>query len=182
MATIRRWLKKIENNDTKPKPKTGRPKAIGKETQEKMLDYLEEDRCRTAADIYRNSLVNHKQVSKSTIERMLNNEGLFARIAIPKPKISEINIEKRMAWAKKHEKWTSRNWNQIFFSDECKLFPEKGGKLYVRKKEEENWTEEKFMVQESLFHGGLEIMIWGCICSAGPVDLIWLHSSLTSEV
>ena len=56
----------------------------------------------------------------------------------------------------------------MWFSDESKMCPEKCGKHFVRKKNNESWNDKRFFKEEKAYHGGLEIMVWGIISVDGP--------------
>ena len=52
--------------------------------------------------------------STSTVQRRLRESGINGRIAAKKPLLKDTNNKKRLAWAKKHEKWTLDSGNLLF--------------------------------------------------------------------
>ncbi len=82
---------KLEDSCT-PKKSSGRPSVIGNETGKKMIEEIKMDCETTAADLARNTKINHNNVSVSTIKRFLNDNDIVARRMIRTNFISEKNI------------------------------------------------------------------------------------------
>jgi hypothetical protein len=57
-------------------------------------------------------------VSPQTIRNILRRAGYQSYKTASKPFISEVNRKKRIAWAKKHVKWSLDDWKDVLFSDE----------------------------------------------------------------
>lgn len=66
----------------------GRKKKYGEETAQRILDFAEENRDIGARKIANLVDINATGLSYSTINRMLNNDGLIARRKVLKPKLS----------------------------------------------------------------------------------------------
>lgn len=64
-----------------------------------MIEFITENRERTAMDVFRNENINHNGVSVPVIKRMLLDEGLEARKPKQVIEISENNKEKRVKFA-----------------------------------------------------------------------------------
>ena len=60
-------------------------------------------------------------VSQATVKRWLNEGGLKGRVARRKPKITEVNRRKRLAFAMAHKDKTMDFWQKVVWSDESKL-------------------------------------------------------------
>ena len=56
-----------------------------------MIEEIEDDRDKTAIDLFRNKEINHNNVCHKTICTFLNNKGLKARIKTRVPDISNVN-------------------------------------------------------------------------------------------
>ena len=52
-----------------------------------------------------------------TVKRVLRNEHLCARIAVPKPFLRLINRSRRLRWGEKHKNWTY----EVLWTDESKF-------------------------------------------------------------
>lgn len=78
------------------------------------------------------------RISRWTVARRLREYEFGAHTAALKPLLSHDNIEKRLAWAKKHKDWTVDNWKRVLFSDETPfcLFQSFGRKIVWRRKGE----------------------------------------------
>ena len=99
-----------------------------------MIMKVENNRDITAKDLHRDKELNHNNVSYVTITRFLNDNDLKARIKVRVPDITEVNMEKRVSWAKKLGRKKVVFFNKIMFTDESHLGPQKGGKHFVRKR------------------------------------------------
>ena len=58
-------------------------------------------------------------VSARTVVRRLNSVGLYAHRPALKPKLTENQKVKRLAWAKEHKRWNRAQWSNVVFSDEA---------------------------------------------------------------
>lgn len=183
LKTIRNWKKKFklgEGIGSSRDQCKGLPK-IHEETAKKILDTVKEKPETTASDLANDKIINHNELSKSTFERFLNNEGYFARKMTEKPILKGKNQIKRYQWALDRKYWTQEQWNRVVFTDESQVFPEKIGNHFIRRKANENPLDPKFIFEKDS-NPSMKIMLWGAISSEGPLDLVWLHSSITSEV
>lgn len=71
-----------------------------------------------------------------------------------------------MAFAKKHESWTSDDWKNVIWSDESKFsLPTSDGKEYYWTNRPAELTEEG--ISPTLKFGGGGIMVWGCLTWEG---------------
>lgn len=64
----------------------------------------------TAADLYKNEAINHKNASERTIQRLLNKAGLKARIPQSTLHFSEDNLRKRLNFAEEKKDWITDKW------------------------------------------------------------------------
>jgi hypothetical protein len=62
-----------------------------------------------------NRVIN-RHISTSTVQRRMCESGLHGQIAAKDPLLKDNNNKKRLACAKKHEKWTLDRWK-------CEIFP-----------------------------------------------------------
>jgi len=110
--------------------------------------------------------VSGLRVSADTIRRALNRCGLEARVKPRKPLLSPRNIKRRLAFARKHAKWTVDDWKRVIWSDETKinLFGSDGREYCYR------FPGERLLPQHikpTVKHGGGSLMLWGCFMAAG---------------
>ena len=74
----------------------------------------------SAKSIYALSNIDAK-VSACTVRRVLRSCGLFSRRAVNKLLLTQLNIVKRKKWCKDYSIFRPIQWNQVIFSDECRL-------------------------------------------------------------
>jgi hypothetical protein len=74
----------------------------------------EENRDLTAADLARDKKINKKEVSKDTIERVLNNNGLKYRRKRVMQDLTDDNKEQRFNLARRYLRWSNERMNKIF--------------------------------------------------------------------
>ena len=75
---------------------------------------------------------------------LLTMLGIKLEFKGKKPKLTKSNQENRVKCCKKYRLKTNKFWNRIVFSDESKVFPEKCGKKFVRKLDNEDWNQQIF--------------------------------------
>jgi len=46
---------------------------------------------------------------------------------------------------KKYEDWIVEDWKKVWFSDECYVVPKHFGIEFVRKRDDEDWIDERFI-------------------------------------
>ena len=109
-------------------------------------------------------------VSHSIVNRALHKWSLLGRVAARKPLLSLRNVIKRLAFAKKHVKWTKKMWKKVLFTDKSKfeLFGTKR-RRFVRRFPGERFKKECLV--PTVKHGGGSVMVWGGICVNGVTPL-----------
>lgn len=91
-------------------PRSGRSCKLDDRSVRRLVRLVEEDR-RKPARILREEISSGggPSVHVSTIKRRLKEEGLVARVAVKKPFISQINMQKRLKFAKDRISWTPKD-------------------------------------------------------------------------
>jgi transposase len=105
-------------------------------------------------------------VSARTIDRRLQEAGLYGRVARHKRDYSDVEIRKRMSFAEGYADWTVAAWSRVIFSDE-KSFYGRGwcGQMWVRRPIGAA-LDPKYCAH-SVAHPAL-VGMWGCFSAAGP--------------
>ena len=80
------------------------------------------------------SYLNPHHHHRTTITRFLSHHGLQAMKVNRKFYVSVENLLKRYLWGLNFIDWRNDDWEEIVFSDECKLFPQKLGTHWIRRK------------------------------------------------
>ena len=116
-----------------------------------------------------------------TVSRRLNDVGLFGRIGLNKPFISEKNRKARLQFAKEHKDWTTEDCQKVAFSDESKfnLFGN-DGKQYVRRSKSAR-MDPKDCVSTVKFGGG-NVKVGGIFSSSGVGPLVVVDGIMTAQV
>jgi len=115
----------------------GRPKLLNTSETKQIVKASRGNRQLTAVDIANNRKINLSGASKRTVQRTLNREGLKATTTIPRY-VSAKNKTARMKFAEEWLKKESSFYEKIVFSDESDIFPNKCGKLYIRRLKDED--------------------------------------------
>ncbi|GFU98571.1 transposable element Tc1 transposase [Trichonephila clavipes] len=88
-----------------------------------------------------------------------------------KPFVSKVNRKKRIDFAKGNEKQDRNFWNSVIFSDESK-FNIHGSDGHQKVWRKENAALEPKNMRETVKHGGVWIMVWGCMAATGVGNLV----------
>ncbi len=87
-------------------------------------------------------------VCRSTIERVLNGNGIKSYGACQKPFISIKNQLKRLQFAIKFRGWTSDQWANVAYIDEKTIQTYSNGKVLVKRRKGERYNSDKLITQE----------------------------------
>ena len=107
-----------------------------------------------------------ENVSTRTIQRRLNEGGLYGRRPAKKPFLKPRHVKDCLQFAKDHLNWTVENWKTVLWSDESKFnMVCSDGRGYVRRPVGKRFAKE-YTIGTVKFGGG-NIMVWGCFSWAG---------------
>lgn len=125
----------------------------GLETAHKVGNYLREEL--------------HVGMSDSTVRRVLRKAGLKCKVKQKKPKLTLLQIKRRLEFARCHCHWTDDDWDRVVFSDETKINRFcSDGRSWCWFRDEQSRSVR--MVQQTVKFGGGGVMMWGCMTSSGP--------------
>ena len=104
-------------------------------------------------------------LSLSTIDRRLQEAGLFGRVARHKREYSEEEIRKRLSFAEGYKDWTEEKWEKVLFSDE-KCFYGQGfcGRTWVRRPRGEALN-PAYCVHKTAHP--VKVNVWASFCASG---------------
>ena len=117
-ATVQKIILKFkETGSVKNKIRPGRPLALTAEAKKDLgLTVLSnrESRIKPLGEIVKefNNMLT-KDVSKSTVQRALKEQGIKCHAAAVKPFVSETNAAKRVAWCQERLNWTIEDWEKV---------------------------------------------------------------------
>jgi transposase len=165
--TVAHWQHSFEERrDIKDALRGGRPRET---TEEENID------------IVTTSVINHfltprqivkelqLNVSAHTIDRRLQEAGLFGRVALRKQAFDKEEMKKRLSFAEGYKSWTEKQWERVLFADEAIVEGfggSKSGRQWVRR---EKGLKEAFK-SENITHTishPIQLNIWACFSASG---------------
>lgn len=119
-------------------------------------------------------------IGRRTVDRRLQEAGLFGRVARHKRCYSEAEIRKRLAFAEGYKHWTPEQWSKVLFSDE-KCFYGKGfcGRTFVRREMGTASDPENCVTKTA---HPVKVNVWGCFSAAGPGYAHIFYDKMDSEL
>jgi transposase len=123
-STIRYTISNRNDRDEQQsKPRSGRPTIIDLRAERRILRLI-----KNSPFIEWKALLTELGTlySKNTIKRVLHRHHISNWIAKKRPLLSIEIARKRLSWAQAHQAWTSENWRDVIFSDECSVERGKG--------------------------------------------------------
>lgn len=168
----------LEHPDT-PSKRPGRRPKIDDEGRAMLIEHVCEsrkNRRKTALELAlfynRYARLNDlEEVGEEAIVGALKREGFNRRSAMRKPKISDQNQKKRLAFAIEHKDWTVAQWCRIFWSDETWVTWGRHRKTRIWRRPGEEWEPD---CVEELIRKKKGWMFWGSFLGniRGPA-LFW---------
>lgn len=171
-STVQDTITRFKNtNSCESLPRSGRPPLLSQSDKRFLNLCAVRDRRKPLSIITEELNIGRKvPVSNSVVNKALHSWHLFGRVSARKPLLSLRNIKKRLAFAKKHVKWSRDKWRKVLFTDETKfeLFGTKR-RLFVRRRPGERFAKE--CLTPTVKHGGGSIMVWAGICTQGVTKM-----------
>jgi transposase len=162
--SVSRWIQRYQETGTvEDKGGRGRKRKTDEETDILIATAARIDKFTSPRQIKRNYELN--DLSARTIDRRLQEAGLFGRVARHKRDYSEEERRKRLSFANGYKDWTIEQWEKVLFSDE-KCFYGKGfcGRIWVRRPIGEALNPEYCV--NKISHP-VKVNVWACFCSSG---------------
>jgi hypothetical protein len=106
-------------------------------------------------------------IGYSACFKLLKSMDFHASIKKKKPYLKKEHMQKRLAWAKAHQHWTSDDWRRMVFSDETKInvWGSDGCKYYWKRPDDKLQFHRLDLTVKG--NNG-SVMMWGCITYDGP--------------
>jgi transposase len=145
----------------------GRPSIVCSYTKNIVRRNILSGKLLTATDVHKALVEMGYNLSTKTAANVLKSLNFFSAIKKKKPFMSKKHKKARLSWAKRHEHWTSDDWQRVVFSDETKIniWGSDGCKYYWSRPGDEL---KPHHIEVTVKHGGGSLMMWGCITYHGP--------------
>ena len=114
-----RWQATVRVQD---RPRSGRPRKTTRREDRYITRQATMARTSTARRI-RGQLraATQTNVSVSTIKNRLHEVHLHARRPVKRPKLTRAHRRARLAWCRRHVRWTRAHWSRVMFTDESRF-------------------------------------------------------------
>lgn len=121
-------------------------------------------------------------VTDSAVRKNLKSNGYSSCIARCKPLLSEINIKKRLEFAKKYRYESIEFWKKVIFIDEIKfnIYHSDGKQQRVWRKQNEALKRKN--IAPSVKHGGGNVMVWGAVGYHGVVNMEFIQETMNQHI
>ncbi|EIE76609.1 hypothetical protein RO3G_01313 [Rhizopus delemar RA 99-880] len=164
-ATVNNYANKFFPN--RQRRLGGRPMVVSAQTKRFIELQVVQGQLRTAREVHGKHMELGYYISYKTAINVLKSVNFVAAIKVKKPLLTAKHMKRRLAWAKKHQKWTTDDWRRVVFSDETKvnIWGSDGCKYY--------WSRpgdplKPHHIDVTVKHGGGSLMMWGCMTYEGP--------------
>lgn len=182
-STVKSIIKRYqESGNTKNKPRSGRPTKVSERLERSIVRQIKENPKKTAPKIATDlAESNYVHVTPQTVRNILKKNGYNGRVARKKAMVSKANKKKRLDFAVRHENRPQSFWNKVLWSDESKF------ELFSTKRRVNVWRkantalDPKHLVP-TVKHGGGSVMVWGCMSTAGPGNLVFIDGKMDQYV
>ena len=174
LPSVRHW---ITHPELKDEHRSGRPRCTDDDTDTDIAGAAMVEKFTTPRSLKRKYGF---EPSTRTIDRRLQEAGLFGRVARHKKKFSASEIKNRLSFAEGYKNWTKEQWEHVLFSDE-KKFKGEGfmGQVWVRRPKGEALNPEYCV--DRLPHP-VKINVWGCFCYRGLGHLYIFSDNLKAKL
>lgn len=151
------------------------PNKIFNETDERKIIRMSKKNQRMSAPMLVKEMEKGlgKICHPQTMRRVLNNGGMYCRMARRKPLLSDKNKKARVKFAKDHMAKGSAFWDTVLFCDESKynIFGCDGDRRIYR---ENGAALKEQNLYATVKHGGGHVMVWGCMAASGVGKLVFI--------
>ena len=179
-TSVRSFLHCTEDGVIDRKKGSGRPRISNEEEDDVLVNLCLDDRFKTALELQPEWNEGAGVLaSKDTINRRLRENYLPARRPRKKPLAKESTQAKRLAFARRHRRWSKKDWSCVIFSDETwvQMF-ENGGKRFVRRMPGEELQPE--CILPTIKHPP-KVMVWGAITPTAKSKLVFIDGNVDAD-
>jgi len=171
------WKKYVMSGHVNDLSRSGRPRVLDERSTRQLIRLSKKNPKATAPELKMEWETN-RNISMSTVKRILRRHGLFGRIAAKKPLLTRKHVMRRKRWCSDYMNLGQSFWDSVIFTDECRfeLYPRT--REYVRRPTKTKYLER--YTTKTVKHGGKSLMVWGAIKSDGSRTIIRCPGILNS--
>jgi len=119
---------------------------------------------------------------KNTVARTLERNDIEIRVVKKKPLLTTVQIRKRKAWAKVHNRWKHEEWSKVVWSDEIsfKVFARPPRSFYKQRKS----GKRKYnpAAYQPTVKYSEKINVWGCFNRDGVGPIKKIEGKMTAKI
>ena len=117
--TVETWIHRYQKKgDVQDEEGRGRKRKTSEREDLDIVTIAKKNRTKTLAEISTSMDKQGTTISKATVRRRLNEQGLYKLQPLKKPLLSDTHRDNRLEWAKKNKK---TDWSKVIFTDETTI-------------------------------------------------------------
>ena len=178
VRSVRHWIEHYQQHgNVDDLPRSGRKRKTTAEQDAAIVAEAKETKFTTPRRIKKKL---HSDVSSRTIDRRLQEHGLFGRVAQHKKKCRDEEKRKRLTFAQGYEHWTADDWMRVEFADE-KIFWGEGfwGQVFVRRPKGEALNPEYCVDQNP---HPVKVSAWACFSGHGQGYMYIFNENMDAKL
>ncbi|GFW75242.1 transposable element Tcb2 transposase [Trichonephila clavipes] len=149
----------------------GRPRTTTAEDDQYIILQAKRGRRQSASVIAQQlPTATARQVSRFTVARRLQKEGLFARRPERCLWLKVDHRRHRLQWCREHKNWTTDQWSRVLFTDESRFSTRSYSQRVLIWREIGTWFYTS-NIKERHHYGGPGVLVWGGIMLNGRTEL-----------
>ena len=178
-TVYRLWRRYQQSNSVRDRPRSGRPRV----TSRRQDNFIRTTHVRNRfqpASVTSRSIPRLRRISPRTVRNRLRE----ARIRPRRPAIRPVSLRRhrvaRLAWCRRHLRYTNRDWQRVLFTDESRfLLDSYDGRIRVCRGAGERFNNGCVIERRQM--GGGSVMIWGGITTRARTPLVFIEGNLSGQ-
>jgi transposase len=170
--TVETWIHRYQKTgDVQDEEGRGRKRKTSEREDLDIVTIAKRNRTKTLAEISTSIDKQGTTISKATVRRRLNEQGLYKLQPLKKPLLSDTHRDNRLKWAKKNKK---TDWSKIIFTDETTI------SQFSKPKKVWRYKGEK--VKALTVKHSAKVHVYGCFSEKGFGNIYCFTENLNSEL